>query len=381
MKKKLNIGLIGRKFMGQAHNHAYTVVDHFFDLPVIPVKKVLCGRGPDVQHTAERWGWSEWTTSWEEVVSRDDIDIIDISAPSTIHKDVAIAAFRNRKHVLCEKPLALSLEDAREMLEEAKKSGMRHSVGFNYRKVPALSLAKQLIDDGKIGKIFHFRGIYSQDWLVDPEFPLAWRLRKKDAGGGSSWDLGAHVVDLARFLVGEVKEVVGVHETFIKERPVAEKEDGLTAIAGKTKGKVDVDDATAFLARFESGALGLFEMTRFATGRKNQNQIQVMGSKGSFVFNMERMNELEYYSQDEETKVQGFHTIQVTDSTHPYVANYWPSGHIIGFAESFVNEVYDFLMAVTENRDAQPSFTDGLKAQEILDAVDRSIAGRSWISL
>jgi predicted dehydrogenase len=294
---------------------------------------------------------------------------------------VAIAALRNGKHVLCEKPLALSLEDAREMFEEAKKAGTKHAIGFNYRKVPALCLARQLIDEGKIGKIFHFRGIYSQDWLVNPEFPLAWRMRKKDAGGGSSWDLGAHVVDLARFLVGDVKEVVGAQETFIKERPVAQKEDGLTAIPGKEKGRVDVDDATAFLARFENGALGLFEMTRFATGRKNQNQIQVMGSKGSFVFNMERMNELEYYSREEDVSVQGFHTIQVTDSYHPYIANYWPPGHIIGFAESFVNEVYDFLMAVAENRTAHPGFDDGLKAQEILDGVDRSIENKGWVTI
>ncbi|MBA7493171.1 Inositol 2-dehydrogenase/D-chiro-inositol 3-dehydrogenase [subsurface metagenome] len=235
MKQKIKIGMIGHKFMGKAHNHAYTDLSIFFEPPLQPIKQILCGKGDDLEETAKRWGWKEWTDSWEEVVSREDINLVDIAAPSTIHRDIAIAAARAGKHIICEKPLALSVEDARDMLSEAEKAGVKHTVGFNYRKVPAIKLARRLIEEGYIGRIFHFRGIYSQDWLVNPNFPLAWRLRKKDAGGGSSWDLGAHVIDLARYLIGDLEELSAMQTTFIKERPIAVKEDGLVAIAGKEK--------------------------------------------------------------------------------------------------------------------------------------------------
>jgi predicted dehydrogenase len=379
--KSINIGLIGHRFMGKAHTHGYTDVTVFFDPKLRPVKRVLCATSEDVAEVAEKWGWQEWEHDWRNVVARPDIDIVDICAPSKIHKEIALAAAEAGKHVLCEKPLAMNVEDAREMVVAVERAGVKHSIGFNYRKVPALALSKRLIEQGQIGKIHHFRGIYSQDWLVDPSFPLAWRLRKKDAGAGSSWDLGAHVVDLARFLVGEVSEVVGMQTTFIKERPVAAFEEGLKAVAGETMGQVDVDDATSFLARFENGAMGLFELTRYGTGHRNQNRIEIYGSQGGLVFDMERMNELLFYSRKDAADAQGYRLIQVGEETHPYTSAWWPAGHIIGFGDTFVHEVFDFLEAIADNKPASPSFQDGLAGQEILVAVDRSIAERRWVSM
>ena len=379
---RLNVALIGHKFMGKAHTHAYTDVSLFFDSPKRPIKKLLCAVGEDVPETADRWGWEEWTNDWRQVISRPDIDVVDIAAPSLLHKEIAVSAVRAGKHVFCEKPLAMTLDDAREMVQEVERAGVVHTIGFNYRKVPAIVLAKQLIESGEIGSIHHFRGIYSQDWLVDPGFPLAWRLRKKDAGAGSSWDLGAHVVDLARYLAGELDEVIGLQSTFIHERPIARLEDGLVAVAGEEMGKVDVDDATSFLGRFASGAMGLFEVTRYGTGHRNLNQIEIYGSQGGLIWRgFENMNNLEFYSRKDPGHVQGYRTIQVGEGVHPYSGNWFPAGHIIGFGETFVHEVYDFLCAITENRPASPSFYDGLKCQEILAAVDLSIEERRWVKI
>lgn len=381
-KKNLNIALIGHKFMGKAHTHAYTDVGIFFDLKCRPVKKVLCAVGQDVAETADRWGWQEWTQDWRDVVEREDIDVVDISAPSVIHKEIAIAAAKAGKHIMCEKPLAMNLADAREMVKAVEEAKVIHTVGFNYRKVPAIALAHQMIEAGEIGDIYHFRGLYSQDWLVDPNFPLAWRLRKKDAGAGSSWDLGAHVVDLSRYLVGELQEVIGFQSTFIHERPLAVLEDGLVAIAGKERGKVDVDDATSFLGRFQSGTMGLFEVTRFGTGHRNLCQIEIYGSKGGIIWRgFENMNNLEFYSRNDPANAQGYRLIQVGEGSHPYVANWFPAGHIIGFGETFVHEIYDFLQGVADNKPVTPSFHDGLKCQEILVAVDQSIAERCWTKI
>jgi predicted dehydrogenase len=377
--KPLNVALVGHRFMGKAHTHAYTDVGLFFNLKRPVIKKVLCAIGNDVAETATRWGWQESATDWHGIVSRPDIDIVDIAAPSLLHKDIAIAAAKAGKHIFCEKPLAMNVGDAKEMLEAVKLAGVTNMVGFNYRKVPALAHMQQMIDQGILGDIYHFRGIYSQDWLVDPEFPLAWRLRKKDAGAGASWDLGAHVVDLARYLVGEIDEVIGQQATFIKERPIAKFEDGLMAIAGKRRGVVDVDDATNFIARFKNGALGVFDVTRFGTGHRNLNQIEIYGSKGGFIWRgFENMNNLEYYSTTDPAGRQGFRTIQVGEDVHPFVGSWFPAGHIIGFGETFVHEVYDFVTAVTESRQAKPSFEEGVKCQEILAAVDQSISTRSW---
>jgi predicted dehydrogenase len=378
----VNVALIGHRFMGKAHTHAYTDVTIFFDPKLRPVKRVICARSDDLPEVAERWGWQEWESDWRKAVTRPDIDVVDICAPSAIHKDITLEAAAAGKHVFCEKPLAMNLADAREMLEAVERAGVVHTIGFNYRKVPAIGLAKQLIEQGAIGRIFHFRGIYSQDWLVDPTFPLAWRLRKKDAGAGSSWDLGAHVVDLARYLVGEIAEVVGSQTTFIKERPIAVFEQGLKAIAGQEMGEVDVDDATSFLARFENGAMGLFEVTRFGTGHRNQNRIEVYGSEGGLVWNgFEKMNDLQFYSRSDPDQAQGYRTIQVGEGVHPYMDGWWPAGHIIGFGDTFVHEVLDFLNAIAEGKQASPSFHDGVQCQKILVAVDKSIAERRWISI
>ncbi|MGQ9585804.1 MAG: Gfo/Idh/MocA family protein [Anaerolineae bacterium] len=378
----VNIGQIGHKFIGKAHTHAYTNVGIFFAVKLRPVKKVLCGVGEDLPQIAQQWGWEEWTQDWREVVARPDIDVVDICAPSRLHKEIAVAAARAGKHVFCEKPLAMSLADAQAMVEAVEEAGVVHTIGFNYRKVPAMVLAKQLIREGAIGRIFHFRGIYSQDWLVDPTFPLAWRLRKKDAGAGSSWDLGAHVVDLARYLVGEIDEVVASQTTFVTQRPVAKIEDGLTAIAGEEMGEVDVDDATSFLARFENGAMGLFEVTRYGTGHRNQNRIEIYGSEGGLIWEgFPKMNDLLFYSRKDPAHAQGFRTIQVGEAVHPYVGAYYPAGHIIGFGETFTHEMLDFLNAIAEGRPASPNFHDGLQCQEILVAVDRSVQERRWVKV
>lgn len=382
MKKKeeLNVGLIGHKFMGRLHTHAYTNVAAAFDMEQRPVKKVLCGLGADLPDTAKRWGWQEWTEDWKSVVTRDDIDVIDIAAPSILHREIALAAAKAGKHIFCEKPLAMTLKDAQEMVAAVTEAGVVNTIGFNYRKAPAIALAKEMIEQGRIGKIFHFRGVYSQDWLVDPSFPLAWRLRKDAAGAGSSWDLGAHVVDLARYLVGELEEVIGQQTTFIKKRPVAIREDGLAAVAGDDMGTVDVDDATSFLGRFQNGAMGLFEVTRFGTGHRNENRIEVYGSEGALIWpGFEKQNELCFYSRSDPAGVQGFRTIQLGEGDHPYGNGWWPVGHPIGFGETFVHEVRDFFHAISEGRQASPSFEDGLKAQEVLVAVDQSIERRTWV--
>ncbi|MDD3726285.1 MAG: Gfo/Idh/MocA family oxidoreductase [Candidatus Ratteibacteria bacterium] len=382
--KELNIGLIGYKFMGKAHSHAYKDVNIFFNIPVRPVMKVLCGRaeGP-LRVAAERYGWAEYETDWRNLVKRKDIDIIDIATPPDIHKDIAIASAREGKSLFCEKPLAATLKDAYQMLEAVEKYGVRHAICFNYRKLPAIALAKKLIGEGRIGKIYHMRAVYLQDWLLDPEFPLAWRMVKKVAGSGAHGDLNAHLIDMARYLVGEFEEVIGMSETFIKERPLL-KETGVleTGLKDKAKaaekGKVTVDDATLFLARFKNGAIGSFEATRFAAGRKNGQRFEINGSRGSIVFNLERLNELEFYSTEDPTYAQGFRTIIATDPSHPYAANWWPAGHIIGYGESFVDMVADLLTSITKGKNPSPDFYDGINAQEVLVAVEDSIKSNRW---
>ena len=316
-------------------------------------------------------------------MTRDDIQIIDITAPSNAHKEIAIAAARHGKHIFCEKPLALTLEDAEEMLEAVTAAGVKHMVGFNYRRVPAIMLIKQMIDSGKLGKIYHFRGTYLQDYIIDPNFPLVWRLRKEIAGSGSLGDLGAHTIDLARWLVGEFDEVVGMSETFIKERPLPTEMAGLSAASSQDAelGEVTVDDATAFLARFKNGALGTFEATRFAAGHRNGNCFEINGSKGSVYFNFERMNELLYYSTEDEEGLQGFRRVQTTEAIHPYMEAWWPAGHIIGYEHTFIHEMKDFLEAIVYDRMPEPNFFDGVACQKVLDAVEKSIEGRCWVKV
>lgn len=377
--RDIRIGQIGHKFIGKAHAYAYSNVGFFFDLPVRPVRQTLCGIGDDLDATAKRWGFSASTQDWHDLVNDPEIDVIDICAPSSIHREIAIEAARQGKHIFCEKPLAMNLEDAREMLAAVRKAKVKHTIGFNYRKVPAIGLAKQLIEEGEIGRIFHFRGIYSQDWLVNENFPRAWRLRRDAAGGGSSWDLGAHVVDLARYLIGEIDEVVVNQETFVKNRPVAVSEDGLVAVAGSTLGAVDVDDATTVLTRFANGSMGIIEATRYGTGHRNQNFIEVSGSKGAIVWRgFEKMSDLEFYSVSDPSGAQGFRSIHVGEGQHPYVGAYWPSGHVIGFGDTFTHEVLDFLNSISSNKESDPTFVDGLRCQEVLTAFDESAATHAW---
>jgi len=267
------------------------------------------------------------------------------------------------------------------MLKAVEKAKVKHMIGFNYRRVPAIGLAKRLIEEGKIGEIYHFRSTYLQDWIVEPEFPLNWRFQKEIAGSGALGDLLAHHIDLARYLIGELGEVIGMDKTFIKERPISLEADGLTGKAGKEKGKVTVDDATLFLAKFKNGALGSFEATRVAPGRKNYNHFEINGSEGSIVFNFERMNELEFYSRKDLSYVQGFRTILVTEPEHPYISAWWPPGHTIGYEHTFIHQIYDLMNDLAEDKMPTPNFLDGVKCQEVLEAVNKSIKEKKWIKI
>ncbi|MEK5465728.1 Gfo/Idh/MocA family oxidoreductase [Paenibacillus sp. FSL R7-0210] len=382
--KQLRIGMIGYKFMGKAHSNAYRSLPMFFPKAVKPHMSVICGRNEEaVTEAAAQLGWSESVTDWKELIARSDIDLVDINAPSNAHKEIALAAAAAGKHIFCEKPLALNLEDSREMLEAAEKAGIAHMIGFNYRFSPAVRLAKRLIESGRLGKIYHFRAWFLQDWILDPEFPLVWRLQKEVAGSGSHGDLGAHLIDLAHFLVGDVQEVIGMSETFVKERPLATEMTGLSAKAGKDapRGPVTVDDATLFLARFANGALGSFEATRFAAGHRSTNSFEINGSLGSVKFDFERMNELEVYLTSDDEDVQGFRRVLATDPSHDYAEAWWPPGHTIGFEHTFIHEMLELSNAIEEGRQPEPNFRDGVKCQAVLEAVDRSIEQRRWVPI
>ncbi len=382
--KEIRIGMIGYAFMGKAHSNAYRQVSRFMSPKIKPVMKVICGLYKDeAREAADRFGWEESTDSWREVVARDDIDMIDIAAPGNLHLPIALAAAGAGKHIFCEKPLANTLKEAKEMRDAVVKARVKNMVGFNYRRVPAVALAREMLEKKRLGRIFHFRATYLQDWIIDPEFPLVWRLRKKLAGSGPHGDLNAHIIDIANHLVGNIKDVVGMDTTFIKERPLESGEAGagLKGRKGKKRGRVTVDDATLFLARFSSGALGSFEATRFAQGRKNHNRFEINGEKGSIAFNFERMNELEYFDATQPRKVQGWNTILVTEDIHPYVAPWWPPGHILGYEHTFVHEMYDFLNCIATRKKASPDFSEGLTNQRVLEAVSLSAKKKRWVKL
>ncbi|MGF7050552.1 putative dehydrogenase [Paenibacillus sp. DS2015] len=383
--KELRIGMVGYKFMGKAHSNAYRALPMFFpDQALKPKLSVICGRDEvGVKQAANQFGWAESETDWNKLVQRDDIDLIDINAPSNAHKDIALAAAKAGKHIFCEKPLALTLADSREMLHAAEQAGIKHMVGYNYRFSPAVQLAKKLIDSGRLGQIYHFRAWFLQDWILDPSFPLVWRLQKDIAGSGSHGDLGAHLIDLAHFLVGEMKEVIGMSETFIKERPLASEMTGLSAKGSMEgpKGPVTVDDATLFMSRFVNGAMGSFESTRFAAGHRSTNSFEINGGKGSVKFDFERMNELEVYFTDDDEDVQGFRRVLATDAAHAYSEAWWPAGHTIGFEHTFTHEMLEMLNAIHEDRQPSPNFSDGVKCQEVLEAVERSVEERRWVSI
>lgn len=384
MKKTLNIGLVGYKFMGKAHSNAFKKLGMFFDPDAEVIMKAICGRDEEgAREAAEKFGWESYETDWKKLIARDDIDVIDITAPSNYHKEIAIAAAKAGKHIFCEKPLALNLEDARAIREAAEKYGVKHQIGFNYRFCPALCLAKQMIDSGKLGKIFHFRGTFLQDWIIDPEFPKVWRLDKKVAGSGSLGDLGAHVIDVARYLVGDVARVIGMSKTFVKNRPLVEKMSGLSGKASENApmGEVDVDDATMFMGEFENGALITLEATRFAMGHKNAMSFEINGENGSLKFEFERMNELMYFDAAVEEGLQGWSMIQVSEGIHPYWGHWWPGGHVIGFEHTFVHEMYEFVQSIVNNTSASPDFKDGEKCSQIIEAVEKSIETKAWVEV
>ncbi|MEX1376100.1 MAG: Gfo/Idh/MocA family oxidoreductase [Eubacteriales bacterium] len=384
MEEKLNIGLIGYKFMGKAHSSAFTQLPIYFGEEYRVNKKIICGRNADsLGKAARQFGWEEQVKDYKELIKRDDIDIIDVTTPSNFHKEIVMEALEAGKHVFCEKPLALNVADAREMLEAANKSGVKHQIGFNYRFVPAIRLAKKMIDEDRLGRIYHFRARYLQDWATSPDFPLTWRFDKSICGSGALGDLGAHAIDLAHFLVGDIKTVTGMNETFIRQRPILQGEGGLAAKAEKNAplGDVTIDDATLFCAQFENGALGSFEMTRYAAGNKNGMFFEVNGEKGSVKFFFERMNELMYCDYTNENETQGFTRIQTTDSMHSYAKYYYPAGHVIGYGDTFTCEMYEFIKAIKENTKAMPGFEDGVKTAQVMDAVDLSIANRAWVNV
>jgi predicted dehydrogenase len=368
----VRVGMVGYKFMGKAHSNAYRALPMFFPDSIKPEMKAICGRDADgVEQARKQFGWESAETDWRKLIARDDIDLIDINAPSDAHKEIALEAAAAGKHLFCEKPLALTLEDSRAMLAAAEQAGVKHMVGFNYRFAPAVKLAKKLVEEGRIGKIYHFRAVFLQDWIIDPNFPLVWRLQKDIAGSGSHGDLGAHLIDMSRYLVGEISEVIGMSETFIKERPIAEAMTGLSAkgSADAPRGEVTVDDATVFMARFAGGALGSFEATRFAAGHRCTNSFEINGSKGSIRFDFERMNELQVYFTDDADDVQGFRRVLATDPAHAYMDAWWPAGHGIGFEHTFTHEVHELMQALAEDRQPVPNFVDGVKCQEILEAL------------
>jgi predicted dehydrogenase len=383
----LGIGMVGYAFMGAAHSQAWRTAGHAFELPYTPAMVALAGRNPDaVAAAAERLGWGSAETDWKELIRRDDVHLIDICTPGDSHAEIAMAALEAGKHVLCEKPLANTVEEAEAMTaaaEEAAGRGVRSMVGFNYRRVPAIALAQQLVSEGRIGEIRHVRAQYLQDWIVDPQFPLVWRLQKAKAGSGALGDIGAHIIDLAQFVTGQL--IVGVSaltETFVKQRPLAQSSGGLRATADTEMGEVTVDDAALFTARLSGGAVAAFEATRFATGRKNAMRLEVNGSDGSLAFDFESMNELLFFDGADDPRTAGFRRIYVTEPDHPYLSGWWPPGHGLGYEHTFTHEVVDLVRDIGAGRDPRPSFADGLQVQRVLAAVERSAGdGATWTDI
>ena len=382
-KKKVNVALIGAQFMGKAHSNAWRKVGMFFDLPVEPVMKVLCGKYPAELEVAERYGWQETSLDWEEVVNRPDIDIVDVCTPNFLHPPIAVAAAKAGKHVMCEKPLANTMKEAEDMLKAAKKAGVKHMCGFSYRFAPAVATIKQMISEGDLGRIFHFRAAYQQDWIVDPNFPMVWRLKKKHTGSGALGDFGAHIVDLCQYLIGDVDEVCAAMETFIKKRFVSEFDTGISGKGDeKRSGKmdtVDVDDAAIFLGRIKGAdTLATFEATRFAMGRRNYNSIEIYGSDGSVLWNQEDMNFFQYFNRKDPAHLQGFRRVHATDPGHPYTKAWWPAGHIIGYEHLFVHEVFEFVSNLGKKDEPYSTFEDAVKCQRVLAAVEKAAASRRW---
>ncbi|MFI1031152.1 Gfo/Idh/MocA family protein [Streptomyces sp. NPDC020951] len=377
-KPPLRVGMVGYAFMGAAHSQGWRTAGRVFDLPRRPVLAVICGRDASaVRAAADRHGWAATETDWRAMIARDDVDLVDICTPGDSHAEIAVAALAAGKHVLCEKPLANTVEEAETMAraaETAYERGQLAMVGFNYRRVPATALARRMVAEGRLGTLRHVRVTYLQDWLVDPEFPLTWRLRRELAGSGALGDLGAHIVDLAQHLAGErLAGVSALTETFVRQRPLpGGPTSGLSATSADGVGTVTVDDAALFTGRFASGALASFEATRFATGRKNALRLELNGERGSLAFDLERLNELWFHDATEPGTHAGFRRILVTEPDHPYLDAWWPPGHGLGYEHTFVHQARDLVHAVAEGHRPEPSFADGLQVQRVLAAVEES---------
>jgi predicted dehydrogenase len=380
--------------MGRTHSNAYLKVAKFFDLPQTPVMHTIAARNPeDLERFATRWGWRNWTTDWKRAATDPEIDLVDVSTPNYAHREQAIAALEAGKHVACEKPLAGTLDDARQMLDAAKRARRSKTfVWYNYRRVPAVALAHQLVKEGRLGRLYHLRAAYLQDW-GGPSTPLLWRFQGNLAGSGAHGDLNAHIIDMARFITGEeITEIIGaIEETFIKERDVITDPSAGGEISGKgaakggRKGKSTVDDAVLFLARFKGGAVASFEASRLSTGDKNRNRIEVHGEKGALRFNFERMNELEWFDTTLEPRLQGWTTINVTSggSGHPYAAAWWPDAHIIGYEHGFINQAADIFNVLAGKPPVVPlpDFNDAYQTQRVLHAAIVSARERTPVKM
>lgn len=367
---RLGVGMVGYAFMGKAHSQGWRTVGRVFDLPVRPVMSAVCGRDPGaVRAAAGRLGWAAAETDWRALLARDDVHLVDVCTPGDSHAEIAVAALEAGKHVLCEKPLANTVAEAEAMAaaaHAARARGQVAMVGFNYRRTPALALARAMIAAGRAGTVRHVRVQYLQDWLVDPEHPLEWRLRRELAGSGALGDLGAHAVDLAQHLTGSLLTAVSAQtETFVRERP----------LSGGGTGPVTVDDAAVFTGRLDSGALASFEVTRVAAGRKNALRIEVNGTLGTLAFDLERLNELEFHDHAQPGSEAGFRRILATEHDHPYLEGWWPPGHGLGYEHTFTHQARDLLHAVADGTQPLPSFDDGLQVQRVLAAVEESAAG------
>ena len=387
-ENELGVGMVGYAFMGAAHSQAWRTAPRFFDLALAPRMRAVAGRDEaGVRAAADRLGWDEAVVGWRELLTRDDIGLIDVCTPGDTHAEIAVAALEAGKHVLCEKPLANSVAEAEKMVaaaDAAAERGVRAMVGFTYRRVPAIALARQLVEQGRIGEIRHVRAQYLQDWIADPQAPMSWRLDKQKAGSGALGDIGAHVVDLATFITGEsLTGVSGLLETFVHERPEAAASSGLSGVADTARtGTVTVDDAAVFFGKLSGGGLATFEATRFAWGRKNAIRVEINGSKGSLAFDFEDMNLLHFYDATDDPTTAGFRRIVVTEPEHPYGGAWWPAGHGLGYEHAFTHQVVDLMGDLAAGRQPTPSFADGLEVQRVLDAVERSASdGGGWIQL
>ena len=380
----LRVAMIGHGFMGAAHSQGWRTAPRMFDLPRAVEMSVVVGRNPETtRRSAEKYGWLTSATDWRAVVERDDIDVVDIVASGEAHAEIAITALKAGKHVLCEKPLANTVAEAEAMADAARASTGLAMVGFTYRRVPAVQLARQLVADGKIGAVRQARAAYLQDWLSDENAPLTWRLKKESAGSGALGDLGAHIVDAVQFVTGEsLTAVSGTLRTFVHQRPLVDRSVGLTGTASGTDlGEVTVDDAAIFSGELSGGGLATFEATRFAAGRKNGLRWEISGSAGALAFDLEDLNVLEYFRFDD-GDTAGFRRILVTEPSHPYVAAWWPAGHMLGYEHGFSHQVVDLVTAIAAGKQPRPSFEDGLQVQRVLDAVERSSGDRArWTSV